>query len=83
MGAFLKTMPKAKGREYGGKPDIDGHTELPANPTPRLRDIGITNQQSHMAQKLASIPEPEFQERIAVAKASGGKLSTAAGRSEA
>lgn len=77
MGAFLKTMPKAKGREYGGNPKVDGSIELPANPTPRLKDIGITKTQSARAQKLADIPEAEFKERIAVAKASGGKLSTA------
>ncbi|MEO6875498.1 MAG: hypothetical protein ABI222_11830, partial [Opitutaceae bacterium] len=72
MGAFLKEMPKATGYEYGAFGRVDGLRPEPATKTPRLRDMGITNQQSHMAQKLADIPEDEFRERIALGKAGGG-----------
>jgi len=76
MGAFLKTMPKATGFQYGAGGRVDGIRAEPATKNPRLEDIGITKQQSHIAQKLADIPEPEFQERMATAKASDGKLTT-------
>jgi hypothetical protein len=69
MGAFLKEMPK----NPGGSPIPRSDVEQPLT----LKEIGITRKQSMTAQHLAVIPEPEFQERIAVAKASGGKLSTA------
>ena len=74
MGEFLKAMPKATGalREGPAVPERN-HGEQP----PTLADIGITKKQSHVAQKLAAIPEPEFRERIAIAKCDGGKLSTA------
>lgn len=71
MGEFLKAMPKNE----GGNPKLTGSRSEPVEPT--LADIGITKKQSHVAQKLATIPEPEFRERIAVAKCDGGKLSTA------
>lgn len=78
MGEFLKQMPKATGYEYGGGGTrVDGTRAKPATQTPRLADMGITKNESHLAQKLADIPAEEFAERIAVAKASGGKLSTA------
>ena len=74
MGEFLKAMPKATGalREGPVVPERN-HGEQP----PTLASIGITKKQSHVAQKLAAIPDPEFRERIAVAKCDGGKLSTA------
>lgn len=74
MGEFLKAMPKATGAKGIGPIAVpDGNR----NQEPTLADIGITKKQSHVAQKLAAIPEPEFRERIAVAKCDGGKLSTA------
>ena len=70
MGEFLKQMPKNEGG------DPVPHQNRVSEP-PTLASIGITKKQSHVAQKLAAIPEPEFRERIAVAKCDGGKLSTA------
>ena len=63
MGEFLKQMPKATGalREGSAVPERN-HGEQP----PTLADLNITKKQSHVAQKLATIPEPEFRERIAV-----------------
>lgn len=65
MGNFLKQMPDAK----RGPKKLASEPE--ANSVPTLRDIGITDKQSATAQKLASIPESEFRERVAVAKANG------------
>ena len=75
MGEFLKAMPKATGAKGIGPIAVvdSDRNEQPAT----LREIGITKDQSSRAQKLAAIPEPEFRERIAVAKCDGGKLSTA------
>lgn len=74
MGEFLKQMPK----NDGGRPEKTGSDARPVSAKPEtLREIGITKDQSSRAQKLAAIPEPEFRERIAVAKCDGGKLSTA------
>lgn len=77
MGVFLKTMPKATGFQYGSGGRVDGLRQEPATKNPRLADIGITKQQSSDSQKLADIPADEFGERIALAKASRGKLSRA------
>ena len=74
MGEFLKQMPKATGALREGSAVLErNHGEQP----PTLADLNITKKQSHVAQKLATIPEPEFRERIAVAQCDGGKLSTA------
>lgn len=72
MGEFLKAMPKADGGD-ATRARSGATTEQPQ----RLRDIGISKDQSSRAQQIADIPAEEFAERIAVAKASGGKLSTA------
>ena len=71
MGEFLKAMPAAQGKRTDLVPEWNQVT------APTLADIGITKKQSHVAQNLANILEPEFRERIAVAKCDGGKLSTA------
>ena len=79
MGEFLKAMPKNEGAK--GNPGGQGasivRSGLSTTQPATLREIGITKDQSSRAQKLAAIPEPEFRERIAVAKCDGGKLSTA------
>ena len=66
MGEFLKQMPKAKGTAGMGRPSLGGTHEEPPKDLPTLADLNITKKQSHVVQKLATIPEPEFRERIAV-----------------
>ena len=75
MGAFLRDMPKSTGARGVGPNAVAEKDRI--NGLTTLADIGVTKDQSSRAQKLAAIPEHEFQERVAVAKASGGKLSTA------
>lgn len=67
MGEFLKAMPK---HPPGREPKINIGSDV--EPIATLSEIGITKKQSANAQKLAAIPAEEFNERIAVAKASGG-----------
>ena len=55
----------------GTKESPRGSYVEPRDTTPTLAEICITKKQSANAQKLASIPEPEFRERIALLKASG------------
>lgn len=64
MGEFLKAMPKAGPQHStGGGSKGSVREPLPDAP-PTLADIGITKKQSHVAQKLAAIPEPEFRASI-------------------
>ena len=79
MGEFLKQMPKNQGAAGSAGPGRGNvvPVENRVSSEPTLAEIGITKKQSHVAQKLATIPEPEFRERIAVAQCDGGKLSTA------
>lgn len=80
MGAFLKEMPRNRGDMvvFKGRDSSGSHVAShPENKVPTLSEMGIERHESSRAQKLADIPEPEFRERVAVAKASGGKLSTA------
>lgn len=79
MGEFLKGMPRNRGSmvTFKGRDSSGSHiASQPENSTPTLKEMGIERHESSRAQKLADIPAPEFHERIAVAKASGGKLST-------
>ena len=70
MGHFLKTMPKNEGAKGTGSNQHEVRSREGTAPA-TLAQIGITKKQSATAQKLASIPENELHERIAVAKASG------------
>jgi len=62
MGAFLKQMPKATGGDAMRDARSGTRTEQPA----RLRELGISKNQSSSAQKLAEIPDEEFRERVAI-----------------
>ncbi len=71
MGAFLKQAPKA----VGGNPNLTGPRDGPVERPATLSEIGITKNQSSTAQQLASIPEQEFRERLALTKASGERIT--------
>lgn len=64
LGELLRDSPKATGGEYGGKTKIDGSRKELSNPTPTLADIGIDKKLSSKAQKLAAVPEKEFEGMI-------------------
>jgi len=72
MGELLAHQPKNE----GGRPTETGRDSRPVS-KPTLREMGISKDESARAQKLAALPAEEVAERIALAKADGGRLSTA------
>jgi hypothetical protein len=72
MGELLGGIPK----QHGGVRDgmgLQNETPLPAT----LADLDITKTESHRWQKIASIPEDEFEQYIAEVKAEKKELTTA------
>lgn len=63
-GELLADMEKAKGTDYGGRKAIDGRRELPSNPPKTLADMGVTKDQSSKWQRLAAVPEEEFEAAV-------------------
>jgi len=64
-GEMLRDMEKAKGTAGQGRPSLGGATMLPPKDTPpTLAEIGITKRQSSDWQRLASIPDNEFDDAI-------------------
>jgi hypothetical protein len=58
MGEYLREAPKNE----GGNPKLTGSRGEPVEPT--LADMGITKKESSRAQRLAVMPEEEFQRSI-------------------
>ena len=54
----------------GGRPAKNGNRLIPL-----LRELGITKMESSRWQRLASIPEPEFEKFLADAKRDGGEIT--------
>ena len=70
-GELLRDTAKAKQRNTGGKPSPHG------NGLHTLNKIGVSRRQSSDWQKLASIPEPEFELRLAEAGRDTKTMTTA------
>lgn len=68
LGEILKATPKATGRFDGGNKKVP-----PSNNAPTLEELGLTKKESAVAQKLASLPEKEFEQvrlgNVTIAKA--------------
>lgn len=79
IGQLLAETPKAKGaaRTGIGRRGERGSDAAPHSDAPTLADLSITKKQSARWQKVAAVPEPEFERRIATAKGSGEELTTA------
>lgn len=80
-GELLREMQKNKGRRGQLKGDVPVGGRAPQPPTdtaPTLSDIGVTKDQSHRWQKLASLPKQEQEAKIALAKKSAADAIDAA-----
>ena len=72
LGEILQEMPKRDGARGKGK-----KVELQTG-TPLLKEVGVSKKQSYIAQNLASIPEPKFEQTIAEVRDSGKEITTTA-----
>jgi len=66
-GELLREMPKNKGTQGAakGRNSSGGHVVVPPeDTTSKLSDLGITKNESSRWQKLASMPEKEFEEKV-------------------
>ena len=67
-GELLRKMPKAagaRGQAGPGRGKTGSPITTPFSDTPTLKDFGITKDQSSEWQKLAAVPEEEFEEGLA------------------
>lgn len=60
-GEFLQEMDKHNGNQGAGKGNVRQSVN---DDRPKLSDIGITKNESSTWQKLAKIPEAEFEKRL-------------------
>jgi len=66
-GELLREMPKNKGTQGQAKGKIPLGAQAPHAPkdhTPTLADLGLTDYESQRWQKLAKMPEKEFEEKL-------------------
>ena len=72
LGEMLAASPKATGVRMAGS-SVGGAKVEPPTDTPTLADLGLTKKESAVAQKLAALPEEDFQQvrdgHVTVAKA--------------
>lgn len=73
-GELLREMPKNGGTRLGGD------KVLPPDDTATLADLGISKHESSRWQKLAEIPEPDFEQAIEQASENGQVTATAVRR---
>lgn len=71
-GEMLKNMPK----NTGGGDTSGGNIVQPPQEPPKLSDIGINKSQSSRWQKIAEIPEEDFEKHIIETKEKKGELTS-------
>ena len=73
LGGMLTATPRASGVKKAGSILGGSKVELPKNDAPTLAELGLSKKESAVAQKLAALPEKDFQQvrdgNITVAKA--------------
>ena len=69
-GELLAETPLNEGTRLGG------NTMLPPDESPRLADLGVSRMQSHRWQRIAKLPEPEFEDFIDTTKSAGHELTS-------
>jgi len=70
-GQMLAEMPKNEGKLNNSSRSYD-------TTTTKLSDIGISKDQSSRWQKLAAVPDDQFEQAVAAAKEVAGEVTTAA-----
>jgi ParB family chromosome partitioning protein len=66
LGEMLKPAPKATGTRGQGRPPKGGSkTHPPKIAPPTLADMGIDKKLADRSRKLARLPEPDFEEKVA------------------
>lgn len=73
VGELLREMSKNKGTRGAGDANVGKSTggrlsRPPVDATPKLSDLGVTKDQSSRWQKLAAMPEKQFEEKVAAVK---------------
>src|SRR3990167_3975386 len=71
-GELLRDMAEKGERDPGGRGRIE------SRPATQLADLGVSRDQSARWQKLASVPEQQFEEAVQAAKEVAGEVTTAA-----
>lgn len=66
MGEFLATTPKNGGHKFAG-----GKGPRPPAEPPTLEEMGISKSESVLAQRMAKVPDEEFEKRLEAGKAAG------------
>ncbi len=64
LGEIIKQQKETTGLNKGGRRHSTGSPEAPVDALPTLADAGIDKKLSSRAQKMAAVPEPEFESRI-------------------
>jgi N6-adenosine-specific RNA methylase IME4 len=73
--AQKQTVGLNRGTAGAGRPSLGGSTENPPKDIrPTLASQGIDKNLAHQARTLAALPEDEFKERVAEARASAGRV---------
>ena len=63
LGEILLATPKAQGTKLNGRDSFGGtNVSPPKNDAPTLDELGLTKRESALAQKLAGLPEAEFEQ---------------------
>ncbi len=63
LGEMLRDQKAAGGMSKGGRPPETGSVEEPVN-SPTLAEVGIDKKLSARAQRIAAVPEPEFEAEV-------------------
>ena len=75
-GEFLQRIEKAKGTRGNIQEQLSGsNIMLPPEDNPTLSDLGIQKMESSRWQKIASLPEPEFEQAITDFKGRGKDIT--------
>lgn len=62
LGEMLAATPRASGVQKAGTVLGGAKVELPKNDAPTLEQLGLTKKESAVAQKLAALPEKDFEQ---------------------